>query len=133
MIDDIKGKVERFKYLRSVLHNHGRLEKIDAHDKVWKASGVLWDKRISIRLQVKYYKTVVRPTMVYESVSSERKKNEAEDEYCRDEKAKVDEQSNERTKKKFIRGNNIRIGLILNKMSKIIGWEDKGMFKEKLR
>lgn len=64
-------RVENFKYLGSTVAENGELDseithRVQAGWKNWKKmSGVLCDKRISVRAKGKMYKTVVRPAMMY--------------------------------------------------------------------
>ena len=71
--EDSVGEVERFKYLGSVVQKDGGFEE-DVKNRIkcgwmkWReASGVLCDRRMPIRLKGKFYKTVVRPAMLYGS------------------------------------------------------------------
>ena len=73
MGDDEVGEVDKFKYLGSVVQNNGGNEE-DVKNRIkcgwlkWReASGVLCDRRMPIRLKGKFYKTVVRPAMLYGS------------------------------------------------------------------
>jgi len=66
-------KVDSFKYLESVLQknvgfNEDIMHRIKCGWIKWReTSGVLCDRRIPIRLKVKFYKTVVRPALMYGS------------------------------------------------------------------
>ncbi|KAK3564497.1 hypothetical protein QTP86_022776 [Hemibagrus guttatus] len=78
-------KVQEFKYLGSTVQSNGECGKevkkrVQAGWNGWrKVSGVLCDRKISARIKVKVYKTVVRPAMLYglETVSL-RKRQESE-------------------------------------------------------
>ncbi|KAK3572984.1 hypothetical protein QTP86_011837 [Hemibagrus guttatus] len=79
-------KVQEFKYLGSTVQSNGECGKevkkrVQAgFGKGWrKVSGVLCDRKISVRIKGKVYRTVVRPAMLYglETVSL-RKKQESE-------------------------------------------------------
>ena len=67
------NKVRTFKYLGSHISESGELDveinhRIQAGWRAWRqASGVLCDRKISIRLKGRFYKTVVRPAMLYGS------------------------------------------------------------------
>jgi hypothetical protein len=67
------SEVESFKYLGSFVQKNGGLDEDVKHRikcgwmKWREASGVLCDKRIPIRLKGKFYKSVVRPAMLYGS------------------------------------------------------------------
>ena len=64
-------RVNTFKYLGATLAENGDLDAEMTHRiqygwKNWKrVSGILCDRRISLRVQEKVYKTVVRPAMIY--------------------------------------------------------------------
>nr|XP_016448327.1 PREDICTED: uncharacterized protein LOC107773418 [Nicotiana tabacum] len=64
---------ENFKYLGSVIQSDGEIDedvthRIGARRMKWRlASGVLCDKNVPLRLKGKFYKIVVRPTMLYEA------------------------------------------------------------------
>ncbi|KAK3563935.1 hypothetical protein QTP86_006208 [Hemibagrus guttatus] len=78
-------KVQEFKYLGSTVQNNGECAKevkkqVQAGWNGWrKVSGVLCDRKISVRIKGKVYRTVVRPAMLYglETVSL-RKRQESE-------------------------------------------------------
>ena len=64
-------QVTRFKYLGSILQNDGEVE-IDVTHRIqagwlkWrKASGVLCDEKVPLKLKGKFYRTTARPTMLY--------------------------------------------------------------------
>jgi len=64
-------RVERFRYLRSIIHENGEIDE-DINQRItsgwqkWKkASGVLCDKRIPLKLKERVYRMVVRPTLLY--------------------------------------------------------------------
>ena len=67
------SEVESFKYLGSFVQKNGDLDEDVKHRikcgwmKWREASGVLCDKRIPMRLKGKFYKSVVRPAMLYGS------------------------------------------------------------------
>jgi len=70
---DEVNEVESFKYLGSFVQMNGGFDK-DVKHKIkcrwikWReASGVLCDKKIPMRLKGKFYKNVVRPTILYGS------------------------------------------------------------------
>ncbi|XP_070044883.1 uncharacterized protein [Nicotiana tomentosiformis] len=64
---------ESFKYLGSIIQKDGEIfedvtHRIGARWMKWRlASGVLCDKNVLLRLKGKFYKVVVRPTMLYEA------------------------------------------------------------------
>ena len=64
-------RVNTFKYLGATLAENGDLDaemtrRIQSVWKNWKrVSGILCDRRISLRVKGKVYKTVVRPAMIY--------------------------------------------------------------------
>ena len=65
-------KVEKFKYLGSIIMENGDLEEEVTHRvQGWnnwkKVSGVLCDRKIKARMKVRVYKTVVRPALMYEN------------------------------------------------------------------
>jgi len=64
-------KVARFRYLGSIIQEDGEIDD-DVNQRIkigwqkWKnALGMLCDKRISLRLKVRVYRMVVRPTLLY--------------------------------------------------------------------
>lgn len=57
-------EIVEFKYLRSVLQKNGSFRE-NVNGKKWQVFCDLCDKRITIRLKDKLYKTVVRPVMMY--------------------------------------------------------------------
>ncbi|KAL5166070.1 FHA domain-containing protein FHA2 [Glycine soja] len=69
--DHIIPQVTRFKYLGSVIQDDGEIEgdvnhRIQAGWMKWrKASGVLCDAKVPIKLKEKFYRTAVRPTILY--------------------------------------------------------------------
>ncbi|RZB81212.1 LINE-1 retrotransposable element ORF2 protein isoform B [Glycine soja] len=69
--DHIIPQVTRFKYLGSVIQDDGEIEgdvnhRIQAGWMKWrKASGVLCDAKVPIKLKGKFYRTAVRPVILY--------------------------------------------------------------------
>ncbi|RZC04600.1 Sugar transporter ERD6-like 16 [Glycine soja] len=69
--DHIISQVTRFKYLGSVIQDDGEIEgdvnhRIQAGWMKWrKASGVLCDAKVPIKLKGKFYRTAVRPAILY--------------------------------------------------------------------
>ena len=69
--DHIIHQVTRFKYLRSIVQNDGEIEadvshRIQAGWLKWRtASSVLCDKKVPLRLKGKFYRTTVRPALLY--------------------------------------------------------------------
>ena len=67
-------KSEQLQYLGSIIHEEGDIgadvtHRIKAGWTKWRnASGVLCDRRIPLRLKGKFYKTAIRPTMLYRTV-----------------------------------------------------------------
>ena len=64
-------RVEKFKYLGSVVAGDGNLDeeimqRVQSGWNNWrKMSGVLCDRKINVKMKGRVYKTVVRPAMVY--------------------------------------------------------------------
>ncbi|KAK3541097.1 hypothetical protein QTP86_013352 [Hemibagrus guttatus] len=77
-------KVQEFKYLGSTVQSNGECGKevkkrVQAGWNGWrKVSGVLCDRKISVRIKGKVYRTVVRPAMLYGETVSLRKRQESE-------------------------------------------------------
>jgi hypothetical protein len=66
-------KKDIFRYLGSMLQNDGGIDedlshRIKADWLKWRqASGVLCDLRVPLKLKGKFYRTVIRPAMLYEA------------------------------------------------------------------
>ena len=64
-------RVEKFKYLRSIVEERGDIDEDISHrlrtgrQKWKKAAGVLCDKKILFRLKGRVYRTVIRPALLY--------------------------------------------------------------------
>ena len=64
-------QVTRFKYLGSIVQNDGEIEADVSHHiqagwlKWRRASGDVWDKKVPLKLKGKFYRTAVRPTLLY--------------------------------------------------------------------
>ena len=69
--DDTIPQVKRFKYLGSIIQNDGEIEgdvnhRIQAGWMKWKsASSVICDKRVTLKLKGKLYRTSIRPAILY--------------------------------------------------------------------
>ena len=76
-------RVNTFKYLGATLEDNGDLDaemthRIQSGWKSWKrVSGILCDRRMSLRIKGKVYKTVVRPAMMYSAGAIEESTREA--------------------------------------------------------
>ena len=61
---------KNFKYLRSILQENGRIDKNVTHriqiswNKWRNASSILCDRKVSLKLKEKFYKTAIRPTIL---------------------------------------------------------------------
>ncbi|PKA57031.1 hypothetical protein AXF42_Ash002335 [Apostasia shenzhenica] len=70
-IYQIVKKSERFRYLGLIIQNNGEINndvisRIQAGWVKWRnASSVLCDRKISSKIKGKFYKTIVRPAMIY--------------------------------------------------------------------
>ena len=79
--EDIK-RVDKFKYLGSVVEEGGDMERevghrIQAGWNNWRlASGVLCDKKVPLKLKGKFHRTVVRPAMLYGTETASMKKTD---------------------------------------------------------
>ena len=79
--EEIK-KVEKFKFLGSIVNASGSMEEevkhqIQAGWNNWRAaSGVLCDKRVPLKLKGKFHKTVVRTAMLYGTERASMRKTE---------------------------------------------------------
>ena len=79
--EDLK-KVQKFKYLGSIVNAKGNLDdevrhRVQAGWNNWRsASGVLCDKKIPLRLKGKFHRTVIRPAMLYGTETASLKKTE---------------------------------------------------------
>lgn len=73
MGEDVIPQVSKFKYLGSILQNDGEIHedvthRIQAGWLKWrKASGVLCDRKVPIKLKGKFYRTAIRPAILYGS------------------------------------------------------------------
>jgi hypothetical protein len=69
--DQVVLKKDTFRYLRPMLQKNGDIyedvvHRIKAGWLKWhQASGVLCDPRVPLKLKGKFYRTVIRPTMLY--------------------------------------------------------------------
>ena len=81
---ELLKRVDKFKYLGSTVAHDGELDaeishRIQSGWRNWKSmSGVLCDKRMSMKVKGKIYKTVVRPAMVYGAETWATKKTQEE-------------------------------------------------------
>jgi hypothetical protein len=69
----VVSKKDTFRYLRSMLQKNGDINEDVSHRikdgwlKWHQASGVLCDPRVPLKLKGKFYRTVIRPAMLYEA------------------------------------------------------------------
>lgn len=69
--DHIIPQVTRFKYLKSVIQNDGEIERDVKHRtqagwlKWRRASGVLYDAKVPLKLKGEFYWTAIRPAILY--------------------------------------------------------------------
>ncbi|MDE1716381.1 hypothetical protein PWG14_28335, partial [Chromobacterium amazonense] len=69
--EQVINKSERFRYLGSIVQNDGEIDgdvisRIQVGWLKWRnASGLLCDRKVSLKLKGKFYKMVVRPAMTY--------------------------------------------------------------------
>jgi len=69
--EHIIPQITRFKYLESIVQNDGEIEAYVSHRiqvgwlKWRRASGILCDKKVPLKLKGKFYRTAVRPVMLY--------------------------------------------------------------------
>ena len=68
---DVVASTKKFKYLVSVIQSNGEIDgdvthRIQAGWLKWRAAtGVLCDRKFSIRLKGKFYRSAIRPALLY--------------------------------------------------------------------
>ena len=69
--DDTISQVTRFKYLGPIIQNDGEIEgdvnhNIQARWSKWmSASGIICDKKVPLKLKDNFYRTVIKPAILY--------------------------------------------------------------------
>ena len=80
-VEEIK-KVNKFKYLKAMVDANGSMDeevghRIQARLNNWRfASGVICDKKVPLKLNGKFHKTVIRPAILYGTEAASMKKTE---------------------------------------------------------